>query len=139
MTHHRETTITVFGKTQVIRTEHTGTVKQLETAHTKAVRAALVEAYDAVSDKEQVALKVRLEKRIAKLEPKVRGWTVTDEQRAIRDEIYEAQRTLAVIGKHKFTPAKGEYMDGKPTKVRYVSAIPESVMPYHEYVQDALV
>jgi hypothetical protein len=143
MTNHRETIITVFGKSQVIRTERTGTVKQLEAAHTKAVRAALVETYAAVSDVEKEALKKRLEKRIAELEPKV-AYILSPEYRspeqyALRGEIYAAQRTLADIGKHKFTPAKSEYVDGKPTKVRYVSVIPESVMPYHEYVQDALV
>ncbi|AKZ59215.1 hypothetical protein SAM23877_6170 [Streptomyces ambofaciens ATCC 23877] len=43
---HRETTVTVAGVDRVIRTEVGGrvrTVKQLEAAHTKAVKAALVE------------------------------------------------------------------------------------------------
>ena len=140
MAEYRETTITIFGKAQVIRTERKTTITVLERAHTRAVRAALVEAYESVSDKQKTELKTRLEKRIAKLEPKVRGWTVTDEQRAIRDEIYEAQRTLAVIGKHRFRPAKGQYVDGKPLpNVRFTDEIPESGKPYHEYVQDVLV
>ncbi|MFD5160991.1 hypothetical protein ACFWMJ_23430 [Streptomyces hawaiiensis] len=43
---HRETTVTVAGVERVIRTEMGGrvrTVKQLETAHTKAVKAAVIE------------------------------------------------------------------------------------------------
>ncbi|CAL9611530.1 hypothetical protein SUDANB1_05637 [Streptomyces sp. enrichment culture] len=43
----RETTVTVYGTTRTIRTERTGTVKQLDAAHTKAVRAALTELHEA--------------------------------------------------------------------------------------------
>lgn len=38
---YRETTLTVFGTTHIVRTERTGTVRQLEIAHTRAVRATL--------------------------------------------------------------------------------------------------
>lgn len=44
---HRETTVTVYGTTRTIRTEQTGTARQLETAHTRAVKAALTELHDA--------------------------------------------------------------------------------------------
>ncbi|MFF5655229.1 hypothetical protein [[Kitasatospora] papulosa] len=50
MTDFRETTLTVYGVTQTVRTERTGrvrTVKQLDTAHTKAVRTALTELHEA--------------------------------------------------------------------------------------------
>ena len=40
---HRETVIKAFGVERTIRTEQTGTAKQLEAAHTAAVRAALTE------------------------------------------------------------------------------------------------
>ncbi|WP_128378531.1 hypothetical protein [Streptomyces cavernae] len=46
----KETTVTVFGVTRIIRTERTGrvrTIRQLETSHTKAVRAALTELHEA--------------------------------------------------------------------------------------------
>ncbi|WP_406324016.1 hypothetical protein [Streptomyces niveus] len=39
----RETTLRIMGVETVVRTERTGTVKQLEAAHMKAVKAALVE------------------------------------------------------------------------------------------------
>ncbi|EMF20389.1 hypothetical protein H114_32639 [Streptomyces gancidicus BKS 13-15] len=47
---YRETTVTVFGETRTIRTERTGRVRtdrQLESAHTKAVRAALTAMHEA--------------------------------------------------------------------------------------------
>lgn len=46
---YRETTLTVFGATRTVRTERTGkrTVRQLETAHTRAVRAAAEELHAA--------------------------------------------------------------------------------------------
>ncbi|MFG2404246.1 hypothetical protein ACGFR8_07880 [Streptomyces brevispora] len=47
---HRETTVTVYGTTRTIRTEQTGTVRQMETAHTKAVKAALQELHTTGKD-----------------------------------------------------------------------------------------
>ncbi|WDM16685.1 hypothetical protein J3S85_37590 [Streptomyces lavenduligriseus] len=65
----RETTITVAGIERVIRTEmvgHIRTVKALETAHTKAVKAALVEmrrdalpVFQAAADKAEEHAKTR--------------------------------------------------------------------------------
>lgn len=139
----RETTITIFGEARVIRTERTGTVRQLESAHTKAVRAALSETYAAVPDERKQALKDRLNKRIAELEERqvyiLSPQYKDPEQVAIRTEISAARNTLDVIGKHKFAPVKTNYVDSKPTKVRYTDKIPDSVQPYHEYIQDALV
>ncbi|MFI2212988.1 hypothetical protein [Streptomyces sp. NPDC020141] len=43
MSNSRETLIRVCGVEQVVRTELSGSVKKLEVAHTKAVKAALVE------------------------------------------------------------------------------------------------
>ncbi|MGW6416300.1 hypothetical protein [Streptomyces sp. NPDC055055] len=40
---YRETTVTVYGTTRTVRTERTGTVRQMETAHTRAVRTAVEE------------------------------------------------------------------------------------------------
>lgn len=40
---YRETTVTVYGTTRSVRTERTGTVRQLETAHTRAVRTTAEE------------------------------------------------------------------------------------------------
>ncbi|MEW2066674.1 hypothetical protein [Streptomyces sp. NPDC007346] len=44
---HRETTVTVHGTRRTIRTEQTGTVRQMETQHTRAVRAAIEELHAA--------------------------------------------------------------------------------------------
>ncbi|WP_338675970.1 hypothetical protein V1460_25600 [Streptomyces sp. SCSIO 30461] len=43
----RETAITVFGVTRIIRTERKSTIRALEMAHTKAVRDALTELHNA--------------------------------------------------------------------------------------------
>ncbi|WP_327415423.1 hypothetical protein [Streptomyces sp. NBC_01233] len=42
---YRETTVTVYGTRRTVRTERTGTVRQMETAHTRAVRATLEELH----------------------------------------------------------------------------------------------
>lgn len=137
----RETTIAVFGQTQVIRTERKTTITMLERTHTKAVREALIAAYAAVPDAKKAALKERLEKRAAELDEKV-GFDIlnwTPEQKAMWQEVADLRELARIVGKHKFTPAKSNYVDGKPVPVRYTEKIPESVQAYHEYVQDALV
>lgn len=137
---YRETTITVFGKTQVIRTERKTTITALETAHTRAVRAALTEAYAAVPEAEKQLLKKALEWRANRLEHEATsGMPLTPEWHSTWAEIHDLRALAEVVGKHKFTPAKSCYVDPKPVPVRYTDKIPESVQPYHEYVQDALV
>ncbi|MFE4329652.1 hypothetical protein ACFRQM_09370 [Streptomyces sp. NPDC056831] len=54
---HRETTVTVYGTTRTIRTERTGTARQLETRHTRAVKAALKELHEAGKDAALAAAK----------------------------------------------------------------------------------
>lgn len=52
----RETTVRVFGVERVVRTQRTTTVKALEAAHTKAVKAALTELTTAPSEKRTARL-----------------------------------------------------------------------------------
>ncbi|GHA94469.1 hypothetical protein [Streptomyces chryseus] len=63
---YRETTVTVYGTTHTVRTERTGTVRQMETAHTRAVRATLEELHAAGKDQALAAAKATARKADAK-------------------------------------------------------------------------
>ncbi|MEW1551407.1 hypothetical protein [Streptomyces tsukubensis] len=52
MTDFRETLIRIYGTEHIIRTERTGSVKQLEAAHTRAVKTAITEIRVARIDEE---------------------------------------------------------------------------------------
>lgn len=136
---YRETTITVFGKTQVIRTERTTTIKAMETLHTRAVRNALKEAYAAVPDETKKAAKAKMQKKADKLEPRNHILNWTPEDRANYYKAAALRDAIVLVGKHKFEPAKSSYVDPRPIPVRYTDTIPDSVKEYHEYIQDALV
>lgn len=101
-TAHRETTITVYGVTRTIRTEQTGTTRQLEAAHTKAVKAALEELHAAGKGAALASARAAAEAAGAKSRNHHSGLFLIEAQR-LRDRV-------ARIEKRKFTaPAGGRY------------------------------
>ncbi|MCY0957712.1 hypothetical protein [Streptomyces sp. H27-H5] len=91
---YRETTVTIYGVRRTVRTERTGTVRQMETAHTRAVRATLEELHDANKARALAAAK-----RTARAaDEKARGHNSGPDQRAA----FDANRAVAQIEKRKF-------------------------------------
>ncbi|MEU9033783.1 hypothetical protein AB0D45_02545 [Streptomyces sp. NPDC048352] len=91
---YRETTVTVYGTTRTVRTERTGTVRQMETAHTRAVRATLEELHAAGKGKALAAAKRAARDADAKARNHHSGPDLIAAQ--------DAHRAVARIEKRKF-------------------------------------
>lgn len=94
---YRETTVTVYGTTRTIRTERTGTARQMETAHTRAVRAALEELHAAGKDKALAAAKRTARAADAAARNHHSGPAVTAAQHAHRAVARVEKRTFATL------------------------------------------
>lgn len=130
---HRETTLTVAGVEHIVRTEVGGkvrTVKQLEAAHTKAVKAALVE----LRRTNLPALEAAAKKAEAKA---VRGtWLDKDEAKRLRNAVRRAERgTLYSCGTYDVATMRKPH-----PPVRFTETVPEylvEVEPGHYATDDA--
>ncbi|MFE7934329.1 hypothetical protein ACFU6S_37570 [Streptomyces sp. NPDC057456] len=98
---HRETTIYILGTRHTVRTEQTGTVRHLESAHRKAVRTALKDLYAAVPARDKQAAADRLHEQ-ARTEPN------SYRREALKD-------TAKGIGSHKFTPPTSRWAEIRRT------------------------
>ncbi|MEU9313427.1 hypothetical protein [Streptomyces sp. NPDC048256] len=117
---HRETTIYILGTRHTVRTERTGTVRQLESAHQKAVRTALKDLYAAVPARDKQAAADRLHEQ-ARTEP--------DSYR--RSALKE---TAQGIGSHKFAPPTGRWAEVRRTPRTPSALTPQDVLDKHSGV-----
>jgi hypothetical protein len=131
-TTYRETTVTIFGVAEVVRTERTGTVAKLEREHMAAVKAVLTTRYAAHSDAEKSAAKARMEAESRELHARVRMFDYSDEAREIRGRAYGLSLTAESVGKHKFTVSHPKRLPGIPP-VRY-NLDPASVASGYDHV-----
>ncbi|MFJ6636629.1 hypothetical protein ACIQMR_35475 [Streptomyces sp. NPDC091376] len=128
---YRETTITVAGVAHVVRTERTGTVKQLEAAHTKAVKATIVDARRAnlptfIAAAEAAELK-------AKKSPG--SWLLKEAAKDARNIVRRAERGTC----HSHTSPWAASLKPLP-KVRFTAEIPSylvEVAPGHYATEEA--
>jgi hypothetical protein len=126
----RETAVTVAGVSRVIRTEQGArTAKQLEAAHTAAVRAALIEMRAAAVPAYKEALRTAEATAARTLH-----WA--DEERAGR-----ARRVLRDAESGRLHSYNGAYSKlRRPNRVRYTTAVPAGFVQAEDgtYVQDVL-
>uniref|UniRef100_A0AAU3I7R1 Type III effector protein n=1 Tax=Streptomyces sp. NBC_01393 TaxID=2903851 RepID=A0AAU3I7R1_9ACTN len=116
----RETTLSVGGKKHVVRTEHSGTPRQLETQHTSAVKAKLAELR-APGQKKAVA-----EAEGALNSAKANGankTTVAERQK----ELNKAKRGPQMSPQHSES-FREAYK--KHAKVKYDTEVPEHLKPF---------
>jgi hypothetical protein len=138
---YRETTIRIHGLERVIRTEQTGTVKQLEAAHTKAVKAAVTELH--AQSVPAYAARVRKMDRAA---------VIVEVSNVL--PFYDAQKLVARNGgaagahvlreglvtryeRRKFTVPGTNYTDARKPfpKVKFNIAVTDPlVAEFHEYI-----
>ncbi|MFD9442103.1 hypothetical protein [Streptomyces sp. NPDC060001] len=116
----RETTVRVVGVERVIRTERVGkvkTVKQLEAAHTKCVKATIVEMRRAnLAVLEAAALKAEENKR----KNPGSSWAHADAQAARRIARRAERGTLPSYGTYDVAAMKKPF-----PAVRFTDAVPE--------------
>lgn len=132
---YRETVLTVAGVERIVRTEMGGkvrTVKQLEAAHTKTVKAALVEMRRANLPALEVAAKDA--ERLA-ADPHA-GWAVKDAAKRARNIARRAERgTLHSHGTYDVATMRKPH-----PPVRYTETVPEylvEVEPGHYATHEA--
>jgi hypothetical protein len=119
----RETTVRVYGVERVVRTERAGSAKQLEAAHTKAVKAALEEMHTAELDRAHTDDMAALERKRWKDREGWAGSGARAKENAIRQtkESHETRRL------RKFNLPKCNYVDTRKgwPKVTFKVGIPD--------------
>jgi hypothetical protein len=119
----RETTVRVYGLERVVRTEGQRTVKQLEAAHTKAVKAALEEMHTTELDRIGAEDMASLERKRWKDRE---GWAGSG-ARAKENAISQAKESHEKRRLRKFNFPKCNWVDARKgwPKVSSTTAVPD--------------
>lgn len=126
--HFRETTVRVFGVERVIRTERKTCVKELETSHTKAVKAALEElhssAVPAYADRIRALGREDVITEVGRTHDYHTAQKLVSRHGGASGTRALAELLITEFGKRRFTAGSSEYpsMRRPFPKVRYTDA-----------------